>query len=1443
MSTPYCGGFLEKERTDPSAGIICEPVEVPLGDLVSGRCKLTFRQPGSFELKGIIGRVQSRLLVFGEDGVLVASDLTCEGYRSADLRSGSYQVVLMEPTELLVSVPELSVLDRYGLTAGQDYAKLDVTVTDGVISVIEQVQIPELDESKLFYTVPETTGMRLNPSAAFVDRCVMMRVEYELPEDIGASNETVYIHLPEGLQVMDNSLTVDNEPVSFIATDGTIRVPVNREKAVIHMYLQGGEVGTYAVDAELEFEKDGKVISQPLGSAELKLDVVFFRLPEQTSFSDLIFSGTALPDTTVTVYDGDEPVGTAVANGAGTWKAEVKLDNPYNYMPHSISVGVSGGALEKEIRTEPELLIYDGAIAEAVRVTMHNGAHETVFDFRDPTTDPYYTYQSRDYSFVVELNQPDDSRIEQVYVVTINGQGRTVYVECVYDPARNVWLGTHQYFGATDAPLGLDVEVIMKEYEGPILDEKLVEDVEQLVAEFEEEYDRQEEEYWKTLEETLVHPDFGKMTIDEVIIYVEGLQEETETLLNEIEEGQYKGLEAEGITVEEDDRGIRYSNDSASVRYRTEPLEKVDGAELEKEGYTAYKLTKNRTVYFRTNKNTIEYLDGEGKQKIICELDEILEGNDSLETISDIKDTLSLIKDVKEHQDQSGIDWAKFYKYHRDKARTNGIRAQVALQDLDEKIFNLEWENGDPDLIRKYRGQYDDLKFKEGLYELNADLYGSKFRYYNAMDKFGKACDFLDLASDIKDIGDTVHKGEVLQTVYKSLGRVCVGNEEYEIMEREIKVLNTSMNVSSASYAGASAAATVGTLLNVPVGVGVQVGVFAVKKFADYTHNKEYKRIGTRLKTLDCDGDGVPDYIEELMELGLMKNVIIDPSGYVYEAVPSNRLEGVKAEIYYRDGEQHILWDAANFDQVNPSCTDTEGRYHWDVPVGEWLVKYSKEGYLDTDSSDDPAANEDGYLPVPPPQMEVNVGMVSTAAPLVESMNVYQDQVQVIFSQYMKPATVRLTVSCGGKTVSGKLTPANAEYNEERTEQFATIFNFVPDTQLRGNATVTITEAVNYAGTAMTGAFVRTEAVQLRPVGLSMDKETGILYGEAAELTVQILPAEAGSNKTLTVMTSAPGIVDVQEQTVTTDGDGRAVIMVYGSLPGTAEVTVGLEGTDLKTSGRIRVELTKATACAKVTASIPNGSVVEAGTELELFTATAGAEIYYTLDGTCPCVVDSPSRIRYTGPIVLTEDTFLIAYAVKDGLEDSATTGFLYTVKPKPVNPFRDVPEGAWYYEPVMWALEKGITEGISETEFGSSQNCNRAQAVTFLWSAAGKPEPTATSHPFVDVPKGSFCEKAVLWAVEEGITSGTDATHFSPLASCNRATILTFLYHAFEDPDVSGTENPFSDVPDASWYTAPVLWAVEMGITAGTDATHFTPGATCMRAHMITFLYSAYNK
>ena len=175
-------------------------------------------------------------------------------------------------------------------------------------------------------------------------------------------------------------------------------------------------------------------------------------------------------------------------------------------------------------------------------------------------------------------------------------------------------------------------------------------------------------------------------------------------------------------------------------------------------------------------------------------------------------------------------------------------------------------------------------------------------------------------------------------------------------------------------------------------------------------------------------------------------------------------------------------------------------------------------------------------------------------------------------------------------------------------------------------------------------------------------------------------------------------------------------------------------------------------------------------------------------------------------------------------------------------NSFVDVIEGNFFYTPVLWAVEKGITSGTSDTTFSPAASCNRAQAVTFLWAAAGKPEPTITEHSFVDVPKGSFCEKAVLWAVEKGITTGTDETHFSPLSTCNRATIVTFLYKAFNSPEVSAAENPFEDVPDESWYTVPALWAKEQGITSGTDATHFSPASICNRAQIVTFLYGAYN-
>lgn len=172
-----------------------------------------------------------------------------------------------------------------------------------------------------------------------------------------------------------------------------------------------------------------------------------------------------------------------------------------------------------------------------------------------------------------------------------------------------------------------------------------------------------------------------------------------------------------------------------------------------------------------------------------------------------------------------------------------------------------------------------------------------------------------------------------------------------------------------------------------------------------------------------------------------------------------------------------------------------------------------------------------------------------------------------------------------------------------------------------------------------------------------------------------------------------------------------------------------------------------------------------------------------------------------------------------------------------PGTTFTDVPAGAYYEEAVGWAVEKGITKGTSDSTFTPDGVCTRAQAVTFLWRAAGSPAAKAGALPFADVKAGSYYDDAVRWAVENGVTVGTSATTFSPNATCSRAQIVTFLWRAQKSP-AAGSANPFDDVAGNAYYADAVQWAVQKNITKGTGATAFSPDANCIRAQIVTFLY-----
>ena len=172
---------------------------------------------------------------------------------------------------------------------------------------------------------------------------------------------------------------------------------------------------------------------------------------------------------------------------------------------------------------------------------------------------------------------------------------------------------------------------------------------------------------------------------------------------------------------------------------------------------------------------------------------------------------------------------------------------------------------------------------------------------------------------------------------------------------------------------------------------------------------------------------------------------------------------------------------------------------------------------------------------------------------------------------------------------------------------------------------------------------------------------------------------------------------------------------------------------------------------------------------------------------------------------------------------------------------FTDVHRQDYFHDAVYWAVRHHITLGVTETSFAPQAGCTRAQAVTFLWRAAGSPAPAARQPLFADVPADAYYADAVLWAVETGVTRGVTETAFQPDATCTRAQIVTFLWRFRQQPSVAA-ENPFADVPADAYYADAVLWAVEAGVTRGVTETAFQPDATCTRAQIVTFLYRALN-
>ena len=589
-----------------------------------------------------------------------------------------------------------------------------------------------------------------------------------------------------------------------------------------------------------------------------------------------------------------------------------------------------------------------------------------------------------------------------------------------------------------------------------------------------------------------------------------------------------------------------------------------------------------------------------------------------------------------------------------------------------------------------------------------------------------------------------------------------------------------------------------------------------------------------------------------------------DPSGYVYEAVPSNRVEGAEVTLWQLDGATEtkdafgdvrsisggipFIIDADLFGiEPNPQTTGADGRYQWFVPTGWWRVSVSKAGYEAADTGNDggfgigAVRNEtDGnwYMPVLPEQLDVNIPIVSYASPEVSRMLANTKGLFVFFSKYMDESTLtydRFTLLVNGVETSYNLSLVDSEKSgpADYAPNYTRTVKLTYEGMAEGDAVELMVDnrVESYAGVAMEERF-----------------ESGrVTVGAPTKAATPSANVPAGKvDKNTAVFITAPTDGSVVRYTVDgTDPTEESPIMVDAVIV-SEDVTIKAiaTGAFLNSSDVLTVRYTvsaAATAPSRPTATV-NGQPVNDGDtvspgKLTLACSTEGAEILYTLNGVCPCD-DETARFVYSEPIDLKPgDYFFRIRAFKDGIWSEGLPLHL-TVKSSMVNPFSDVKSGDYFYDAVLWAVENGITNGTSATEFSPKAGCTRGQVVTFLWRAAGEPEPTSSKNPFTDVRSNGYYYKAVLWAVEKGITNGTDKTHFSPNATCTRGQIVTFLWRSSGSPSAGSATNPFDDVKKTDYYYDAVLWAVSRGITKGTDKTHFSPRATCTRGQVVTFIY-----
>lgn len=1174
----------------------------------------------------------------------------------SNLTDGYYTLISMGSSKLFNTMYELQQLKQSGLKSGSDYVETSVKVESGNIAKVVIDQIPTLNESKLYYT-GENTSFTVNKQSIVAGNYLTLtgKIDFKLAYAKKVSNVNLVVDIPEACSFVENSVMVGNTTSTYSLEGNRLTIPMARYTDRVRFCVIPTLGGEYAPSAMAQFDINGKTVTQPIGSATYTAKDLSINVPATVAKTQIAVSGTAVGRSEILIYDGDVLIGQTTSLANGMWNSKCELNDAYNLSRHNIFAKVTTRQ-GVELRSETKECLYDENAIEVKTVTMsfYNGWMrknlEVTFDFENNKTSEssYQFYTGTDFTFVADLTNNDTTKVSDVEFIVFLSNGEHVVLPAEYNSQLDKFIAIRNFSG--DAlPINLDVRFMQKHFAEVDFSESFNEEIKLL----EDVYGRlqkaatklnleltEDEDKASTFKITLPNSNFAELLKIEELDYelAKARTKQEQFGFVKVDDGyQYDVLESTQTN------GYQYTiidtGKKQAFRFTLKNEERTENN----------KARGDFAKDFLSREENLKYLHG-----LVKNGSWIGSANTLYNYIKEL-DPLGLAKYGSAPSFNQYFDLMESYLDRLETMEKIMVKALSAK--CSDNTYRLTQEQRE-----KYGNQISNFDANIGSF------YNTFVSYTETYKKALLTSAWIDIIKAAVSLGT----GEIAEPLMKTKMMGKLANNKFMKHWFKTKEKREGYLENLLGLGFGMATDKISGLVNPEEadfqGIENEMNQYMADQMNSFgriynaiLHNikKDYKKC----KSKDDNEDDTPDNppFDPL-------NPIHDPSGYVYEAVASNRLQGVTATCYYKEtvedmyGDLHeniVKWDAEEYAQENPLFTDENGMYQWDVPQGMWQVKFEKDGYETTHSE---------WLPVPPPQLEVNIGMKQNVQPAVKMAKAYEDAVEVEFDKYMMPellTTENLIVMDGENAAKAQIKLLNAEsaYADE-SEIYASRIRIEAEKPFENkDITLMVSNRVkSYTGIRMQDDYQQKFTIEPEVRKILCDSTATIGYGQSAVINVEVLPASAAAGKTLLVTSSSGMIAHTETTSITLGEDGKAAIEVSGELPGTASLFYTIDGYELEASTMVKVEQLDQQLVATPTANIASGSAVNKGTAITLACATQGATIYYTLDGSCPCLNTEARKVYDGTPIIIDETVTIKAMATEESMYDSDVAEFTYVV-------------------------------------------------------------------------------------------------------------------------------------------------------------------------------------